>query len=69
MTLLEQTKSLLQTRIEGGYKLGHIAELSGGKVEREWLYKFARDQISDPSVNRIQALHDHLYLLPEIGSA
>lgn len=64
MTLLEQTKVLLQVRLDDGFKLAEIAESSDDTVEREWLYKFARGHIDDPSINRIQKLHDHLRALP-----
>ncbi len=64
MTLLEQTNALLQSKVAEGLSLAEIAASSKKRVEREWLYKFAKGGIDDPSINRIQKLHDHLRSLP-----
>ena len=59
MTLLESTLALLQRATDQGISLREIAP-AGGPVEHEWLKKFYAGKIDDPSVNRIQALHDRL---------
>jgi hypothetical protein len=59
MTLLRSTRKLLQSAIKRGVKLREIAP-EGGSVDHEWLKKFRAGKIADPSVNRIQALHDRL---------
>jgi hypothetical protein len=59
MTLLESTIKLLQQASDKGISLREIAP-ADGPVEYEWLKKFYAGKIDDPSVNRIQALHDRL---------
>jgi len=62
MTLLERTKELLVKATSGGTgkSLRQIAADSDGEVAYDWLKRFANGEIEDPSVNRIQALHDNL---------
>jgi hypothetical protein len=61
MSLLENTQALLAQATETK-SLREIAP-EGGPVEYEWLKKFSAGKIPDPSVNRIQALHDRLVSL------
>jgi hypothetical protein len=56
--LLEKTVLLLR---KCDTPLIEIANMSG--VGYEWLRKFKADLIPDPSVNRVQALHDCLQQL------
>lgn len=60
MSLLQQTNTLLETARSREISLRSVATTSGGRVEYDWLKRFASGDISDPSVNRIQILHDHL---------
>ena len=60
MELLERTKKLLSDRLKAGAKLKEIAASSKGEVEYDWLKRFANGAIEDPSVNRVQRLHDSL---------
>jgi hypothetical protein len=60
MSLLLSTKALLRRHRRAGKSLADIHRELGGKIEREWFYKFAANRIPDPSVNRIQTLHDCL---------
>lgn len=60
MQLLERTRNLLNRFDRKEKVLRDIADASGGKVPYEWLRKFARGDIPDPSVNKVQDLHDHL---------
>ena len=55
LPLLEKTRLLLQ---KCDLPLNEIANMSG--VGYEWLRKFKADLIPDPSVNRVQTLHDYL---------
>lgn len=59
MTLLDVTRELLVEITEEGSSLRAVAP-DGGPVEYDWLKKFSAGKIPDPSVNRIQALHDRL---------
>jgi hypothetical protein len=59
MSLLDATTALLQKELAAGATLRELAP-DGGPVEYEWLKKFSSGKIDDPSVNRIQALHDSL---------
>jgi hypothetical protein len=43
-----------------GMSLRQIALEFEGEVEYDWLKRFANGEIKDPSVNRVQALHDSL---------
>jgi len=53
--LFERTVELLKSC---DLPLAEIATMSG--LGYEWLKKLKAEQIPDPSVNRIQALHDFL---------
>jgi hypothetical protein len=55
--LLSKTRQLLA---ECELPLREIAVGAGDPVTHEWLRKFAGDYNSDPSVTRIQRLHDFL---------
>lgn len=59
MSLLEKTVSMLELRLKDR-SLKQIARDCDGDVDYEWLKKFSAGKIDDPSVNRIQALHDCL---------
>ena len=41
-------------------KPGAVLKILGEGIEREWFYKFYRGDIEDPTVSRIQKLHDTL---------
>lgn len=58
-TLLEQTETLLVAALDAGMSLRDVAPKEG-PIEYDWLKKFSAGKIADPSVNRIQALHDRL---------
>ena len=60
LPLLEATRSMLAALTGSGTSLRQIALESEGEVEYDWLKRFANGEIKDPSVNRVQALHDHL---------
>lgn len=60
MSLLEQTESMLNNLLASGTSLRQIARDCGEDVDYEWLKKFSAGKIDDPSVNRIQSLHDRL---------
>jgi hypothetical protein len=62
-SLLDTTNLLLAEAREKHGSLAKIASQSDGTVDPEWLKKFASGKIGDPSVNRIQSLHDHLVRL------
>jgi hypothetical protein len=66
MSLLETTKTLLSQAIANGLSLRDIAP-EDGDVEYEWLKKFIqlnnREEEYDPSVGRVQSLHDRLVSL------
>jgi hypothetical protein len=62
-SLLDTTNRLLSEARKKHGSLAKIASQSGGAVDAEWLKKFASGKIGDPSVNRIQSLHDHLVRL------
>ena len=53
--LLPKTRALLASC---DLPLNEIAQ--GAAVGYEWLKKFKADAIPDPSVNRVQAVHDFL---------
>lgn len=55
--LLTKTRSLLEA---SDLPLREIAEGAGAPVTYEWLKKFAGDYQSDPTVTRVQTLHDFL---------
>ena len=56
--LLERTRQLLDESSD--LSLADIAREIGEPVKYDWLKRFAAGDIPDPSVNRIQALHDFL---------
>jgi hypothetical protein len=58
--LLGQTVALLKAVRANGVPLSTIADGAGKPVEYDWLKRFASGDIPDPSVNRVQHLHDHL---------
>ena len=60
MTLLESTRKLLDARLAAGIKPLEIVEAAGGKLKREWLYKFIAKDIENPGVTSVQTLHDCL---------
>lgn len=60
MSLLQNTQKLLSRAKAAKLKPRDIVAASGGSVDLEWLYKFWRGKIDDPSVNRVQTLHDCL---------
>jgi len=68
VNLLESTNTLLQSVVAGGTSLRKIALESEGRIEYDWLKRFAAGDIDDPSVNRIQALHDRLIEMRSKGS-
>lgn len=55
--LLSKTRALLEAT---NIPLRQIAEGAGAPVTYEWLKKFAGDYQSDPTVTRVQTLHDFL---------
>ena len=57
--LLDATRKLLDAAI-AEKSLAEIARDAGPPVAYDWLKRFAAGEIDDPSVNRIQHLHDHL---------
>lgn len=63
MSLLSVTKTLLRQKLSSGVSLRQLAADCGPDVDYEWLKKFNAGKIDDPSVNRIQALHDRLAAL------
>lgn len=65
MSLLEQTQTMLGNFVATGASLRQLARDSEGDVEYDWLKRFASGDIEDPSVNRIQRLHDALQRLKQ----
>jgi len=63
MNLLDSTKKLLKSRLEAGMTLREIANESKGEVQFEWLRKFADGTAENPTVTRVQGLHDFLIKL------
>lgn len=64
--LLSKTRDLLaQTDLP----LREIAQGAGPPVTYEWLKKFAGDYQSDPTVTRVQTLHDFLASRSSAGQA
>lgn len=55
VTLLSKTRELLALCTQ---TLPQVAQGSG--LTYEWLKKFRTDAIPDPSVNKVQQLHDYL---------
>lgn len=64
--LLSKTRDLLD---RSGLSLREIAEGAGPPVTYEWLKKFAGDYQSDPTVTRVQTLHDFLAAKTKAGKA
>jgi transcriptional regulator GlxA family with amidase domain len=64
--LLTKTRSLLE---QSEMSLREIAEGAGPPVTYEWLKKFAGDYQSDPTVTRVQTLHDFLTPKSKAGKA
>lgn len=60
MTLLENTRDLLERHKATGKSLAAIHKELGEAVNRNWFYKFAAGDIDDPSVNKVQDLYDSL---------
>lgn len=60
MSLLQATKTLLAEHKKSGKTIAEIHRSLGDEVPRDWFYKFVAGDIPDPSVNRIQLLHDRL---------
>lgn len=58
--LHDRTRSLLDAAKARGVPLAEIAQAIGEPVRYDWLKRFAAGNIPDPSVNRVQALHDYL---------
>ena len=60
--LLELTRAMLLSvwgrGPGGGVTAAEIAD--GANVNREWVHKFAQGRIADPSVRRVQRVHDYL---------
>jgi hypothetical protein len=53
--LLDRTHELIDAREES---LREVAK--GAQVGYEWLSKFAHHRIQDPSIRRVQSVHDYL---------
>lgn len=64
--LLSKTRDLLDRT---SLSLREIAEGAGPPVTYEWLKKFAGDYQSDPTVTRVQTLHDFLTAKSKAGKA
>jgi len=60
MSLLESTRRMLDQELKKGRSLREISNLSDGKVDYEWLRKYASGKSPDPTVSRVQGLHDSL---------
>lgn len=56
MSLLESTQQLLD-KATRKHSLRAIAERSDGKINYEWLKKFAAGKIDNPGVTTIEDLH------------
>lgn len=57
--LLERTRKLLDEATSRD-TLAELARDAGPPIAYDWLKRFAAGNIPDPSVNRVQALHDFL---------
>lgn len=67
-TILDTTRGLLAQALKDGLRVKDISRMSRGHLEYEWIRKFARGEITDPGVQRLQMLHDllvHLSKLPQ----
>lgn len=69
MTLLESTKHLLADRRDAGMTIREIVESSRGEVQYEWLKKFLSGTVPNPTVKRVQQLHDCLVKLKQKTAA
>ncbi len=67
MSLLESTHALLAESLRAGHSLRAIADSSNGRVNREWLKKFAAGKIGNPGVTTIEDLHSTLTELNDDG--
>lgn len=63
MSLLESTQQLLDKVTAKGMSLRSIAESSHGRINYEWLKKFAAKKIDNPGVTTIEDLHKTLRAL------
>lgn len=68
MSLLETTQQLLGKRLSAGLSLREIADSSEGRINYEWLKKFAQGKIDNPGVNTIEDLHETLVDLKRNGA-
>lgn len=64
MSLLESTQQRLDRCTAAGLSLRAIAEGSGGRINYEWLKKFAAGKIENPGVTTIEDLN---HILIELG--
>jgi hypothetical protein len=60
MSLLECTQERLEKVVAAGTSLRAIADGSEGRVNYEWLKKFAQGKIDNPGVNTIEDLNERL---------
>jgi hypothetical protein len=60
MALLETTEKLLERAKAANLTPRDVVAASGGSVEIEWLYKFWQGKAKNPTVRRVQNLHDTL---------
>lgn len=60
MSLLESTQQLLGKATAKGLSLREIADQSDGRINYEWLKKFAQGKIDNPGVTTIEDLHKTL---------
>jgi hypothetical protein len=66
MSLLATTQERLDRVRAAGVSLRAIAEGSAGRVDYEWLKKFAQGKTANPGVNTIESLNNRLMeLAPE----
>ena len=60
MSLLESTQERLDKVRANGVSLRAIADGSAGRVDYEWLKKFAQGKIDNPGVNTVEDLNETL---------
>lgn len=60
MSLLESTQRLLDKAVAKGHTLRTIADSSDGRINYEWLKKFAQGKIDNPGVTTTEDLHETL---------
>ena len=66
-SLQKETEELLRSRLDRGIRVSAIVALSGHRLAYEWVRKFSRGEIDDPSVNRVEFLNrllKHLEAMP-----